>query len=104
MACENGSFKLLTGLLIGAAAGAVAGILLAPRSGKDTRQKLMDEADKLKNEWEKYSSDFSERACQIKNDLESRLREITGKLHGTAEEAKSEASNAKGDLKKNLGA
>ena len=38
MAKGNGSGKFVGGLLIGAAVGAVAGVLAAPRSGKETRQ------------------------------------------------------------------
>ena len=47
------SSKILTSLLIGAAAGAVAGILFAPEKGIDTRKLLgkkgLDLKDTLKN-------------------------------------------------------
>ena len=33
--------NFLAGLLVGAAAGAIVGILTAPSSGKDTRKKLL---------------------------------------------------------------
>ena len=38
----------LSGLLIGAAAGAVAGILFAPDKGTETRKKISQKADELK--------------------------------------------------------
>ena len=38
----------LSGLLIGAAAGAVAGILFAPDKGTETRKKIAQKADDLK--------------------------------------------------------
>ncbi|MEM6423612.1 MAG: YtxH domain-containing protein [Cyanobacteria bacterium P01_C01_bin.73] len=47
MAKGNGSGKFVGGLLIGAAVGAVAGVLAAPRSGKETRQLLRKSADAL---------------------------------------------------------
>ena len=37
----------LFSFVIGVAAGAALGILLAPASGKETRKKIRDEADKL---------------------------------------------------------
>ncbi len=39
--------KLLSGIIVGAAAGAVLGILFAPEKGCDTRQKLRQSADDL---------------------------------------------------------
>lgn len=41
MSRENGGFGLF-GFLLGAAAGAVAGVLLAPRSGKETRARVKE--------------------------------------------------------------
>lgn len=52
---NHGGF--ITGLLVGAALGAVAALLFAPHSGEQTRQQLKDLADQqkdnLKNEWER---------------------------------------------------
>lgn len=42
--------NLLAGLIIGAAAGAVLGILLAPDKGSETRKKLAQKKDKLSEE------------------------------------------------------
>lgn len=39
---ENKSGDALLGFLLGAAAGAAAALLLAPRSGKETRERLTD--------------------------------------------------------------
>lgn len=38
------------GTVIGAAAGLVAGLLTAPKSGKDTRTDLKDKAEKMKSD------------------------------------------------------
>ncbi|RIJ42932.1 hypothetical protein D1627_03580 [Pontibacter oryzae] len=49
--------KLAVGLLAGAAAGAIAGILLAPDKGASTRKKVSEQASKLGNQVSKgYSS------------------------------------------------
>jgi len=42
--------KFLTGLLIGAAAGAVLGILFAPAKGSETRKKLKQKGEDLEEE------------------------------------------------------
>jgi gas vesicle protein len=44
---ESKSNGLLGGLIIGAALGAIAGVLAAPRPGKDTRRILKKSADAL---------------------------------------------------------
>ncbi|WP_458649076.1 YtxH domain-containing protein [Sivoneniella epilithica] len=44
---NNRSGSFLGGLLLGAAAGTIAGILMAPRTGRETRQILKKSADAL---------------------------------------------------------
>ena len=46
----NSTVKTLLGITIGAAAGFVAGMLLAPDSGKKTRQRIADKARGMKEE------------------------------------------------------
>ena len=41
--------KLVTGLIAGAALGAVAGLLFAPKPGKQSRQIVAARADELRN-------------------------------------------------------
>lgn len=43
----NSGVKIIGGLLVGAAIGAVVGLLTAPDSGKKTRKKLDSEAKRL---------------------------------------------------------
>lgn len=42
--------KTLLSFIIGAAAGVAAGMLLAPTTGADTRKKIVDKANTLKND------------------------------------------------------
>jgi gas vesicle protein len=49
--------KFLAGLIAGAVVGAVAALLLAPKTGKDTRKLLKDQASQL---GEKASSSLGE--------------------------------------------
>lgn len=45
----NTTGKVLVGVLAGAAAGLLTGILMAPDSGKKTREKLLGKSQDLKN-------------------------------------------------------
>ncbi|MEI5993707.1 hypothetical protein A5880_001254 [Enterococcus sp. 4G2_DIV0659] len=54
--------KFSKGLLFGAVAGTIGGLLFAPRSGKDTRQKIVDELD----EWTDLKEDFTDKLEQVK--------------------------------------
>ena len=45
----NTTSKVLTGVLVGATVGIIAGILIAPDSGKHTREKLVGKTKDLKN-------------------------------------------------------
>jgi gas vesicle protein len=56
------------GLIIGAAAGAVAGVLFAPDKGTETRKKISDKTKSLKN-------DLSDKIESIRETIESKLSE-----------------------------
>ena len=50
--------KLLAGILLGAAAGAVLGILFAPDKGSETRRKIADKKNDLTNKMKDSFNDF----------------------------------------------
>lgn len=80
MASDNGGF--FSGLIVGSAIGALAGILFAPKAGKDTRETLMHDSDeilsKAKSELEKLRHDLSD----LKDKVSST---ISGKKTATKE-------------------
>jgi gas vesicle protein len=49
MASENGGSSFLAGFLVGAALGAIAALLLAPKSGRELRDSLAEEGKKLRD-------------------------------------------------------
>ena len=60
--------KGIVGFLCGVAAGAIAGILLAPESGKDTRKKLAAKAKDLRDDLnEQFSGSFGRIADKVSN-------------------------------------
>ncbi len=93
------SSKLLAGILVGAAAGAVAGILLAPESGKSTRQKLKKKGGDLgttvKNKFNELGESLHERYDNIKGDAKDKMNQAEQKFN----EGKAKANEMKGEAK-----
>lgn len=54
--------KFSKGILFGAVVGAASGLLFAPRSGKATRQKFVDELE----DWSDLKDDFNDKLDQFK--------------------------------------
>jgi len=74
--------KLLLGLIVGVAAGAAAGLLIAPSSGKETREKI------------------KEASTNFKEDLDKKLNELSSKLDKeTIDDIKNQFGNLKGKAK-----
>ncbi len=57
---KNDAFKILAGFIIGATAGLLAGLLVAPESGKGTRKKISDTADKIKHDLHDFAEETLE--------------------------------------------
>ena len=71
---------LLGSLIIGAVAGGVAALLLAPQSGDETIKQLNKKAKKLRKEIDNYASDMSDKAVKVKKDLEAKLKKTESEL------------------------
>jgi gas vesicle protein len=62
--------KVIVGFLLGAAAGAMAGILLAPSSGEETRKKIADKETDIKDELStQINTSFGRLSEQVTNSL-----------------------------------
>ncbi|MFP4091730.1 MAG: YtxH domain-containing protein [Cyclobacteriaceae bacterium] len=75
---EN-SGKIVTALLLGAAVGAIAGLLLAPESGKKTRRKISSTADDLIDELEDAWEDSAEKIKEIADNAIAELEKYSKK-------------------------
>ena len=80
MGNNGGGMKTFLSFLTGAALGAIAGLILAPQSGKETRRKIREYSDKfsedLKEEYEKASN----KAKTFTDEARGKLQEAKDKL------------------------
>ena len=60
--------------------GAVAGILLAPKSGAETREMLGDMASEMAKRTDETVKDIQKRADDIVSDVQEKSEEIMSKL------------------------
>ncbi len=81
--------KAAAGVVFGAIAGFVTGILIAPKSGKETRQDIKDVATKTKDT-------AAEKAGEVKDLAEKKARQVKGKAEEFIGEAADKANELKG--------
>lgn len=79
-----GSKKLLTAVLLGAAAGAVLGILFAPDKGSETRKKIAKKTGDLGDTVRSKFSEFGEAIAE-------KFDSIRGEANDIMEKGKSKA-------------
>ena len=65
--------KVIGGFLAGATIGAVAGLLLAPESGRKTRKKMMDESRRLTDQ---FTDSMSRTFDSVKDNYNKKLDEF----------------------------
>lgn len=69
------SGKVVLGVLAGVAVGAIAGILLAPEKGSETRKKMIgkggDYFDELKDKFESFMDSMTEKLEKAQGDAEN---------------------------------
>lgn len=71
---SKGKFAL--GAIIGAAAGIVAGVLTAPKAGKETRADLKERAMELKKEAGDKADDTKQHAMDVADDLREKAVDL----------------------------
>ena len=94
--------KLLLGLILGAATGAVAGLLLAPASGKETRENLSDKAGEIKSDLDKKFNELSKKLQDLDTESLNDFKEKFGDVKSTVKEKFDKVSQKVKDLEKEL--
>ena len=89
------SSKVITGVLIGAAAGAVLGILFAPDKGSDTRKKISKKSTDLKDS---LKTKFNDLVDGIADQIEN----AKGEAENMVEEGKEKMASTKSQIKHSL--
>lgn len=78
--------KVLLGIISGAAAGAVAGILFAPKKGTDTRRRIADRSNEYmyetKSKFNDLSDNLSHRYDTVKSKVRGKSRRLEAKMDG----------------------
>ena len=67
--------KTLMALLLGAASGAVLGILFAPESGKNTRQKIRKWKEEMEDELSSLYEEGKEKVNNLKSKAKQRVQD-----------------------------
>lgn len=97
---SKGKFAL--GALLGAAVGVAAGILTAPKSGKETRAELKVRADEAKKKADKAIADAREKGESFYEDVRDRAEgayiDAKSTASDYAERVKRAAATAKAEL------
>lgn len=86
--------KFLGGFLIGGALGAIAGILLAPQSGEETRENLEHTSKDLVKKTDKTVKEIQEKADVVVSDLQQKGDEIMGKIQSLINKQKPKPKTA----------
>jgi gas vesicle protein len=92
---KTSTAKFLFGFIAGAAAGAVAGLLLAPEKGSDTRKLVAEKAKKYKEDLEKEISgkvdDLKEFVNESVDEMKTKISKAEKKAHEVEAEVKKAA-------------
>jgi gas vesicle protein len=83
---SKGKFAL--GALFGAVVGVAAGILTAPKSGKETRADLRTKADELKGQATEKAHEVKSKATEAAEDVKTKAEELKGRTERAVEGAK----------------
>ncbi len=80
--------KFLAGFIVGGAIGAVAGILLAPKSGEETRAMLKDGAKDALKRADETVKEIQSKADDVVSDMQRKGEEIKEKLQNLINQQK----------------
>jgi len=92
---SGSGFAFVAGLAVGAAVGALAGLLFAPETGEDTRKKLGDKskelADDLYDKFDDLKDSMTDLMEDVKESTAETLETVKNSANTLLEEAKAKS-------------
>lgn len=82
--------KFLAGFIVGGAVGAIAGLLLAPQSGEETRDMLSDASKDVVKKTDKTIKEIQDKADTVVSDMQKKGDEIMEKIQTLINKQKNE--------------
>ncbi|MDY6310854.1 MAG: YtxH domain-containing protein [Cyanobacteriota bacterium] len=82
--------KFIAGFIVGGAIGAIAGILLAPKSGEETREALATSAKDMIKKADETAKQIQSKADDAVSELQKKGEEIKDKLQNLINKQKDE--------------
>lgn len=97
--------QILVGTISGVVAGAVVGLILAPQSGEETRQQILDSTKDLKHKWDKLTAKsleelddlqdvFKSEVSGLSDDVREKVLKLINKVRNSAEHVSDEVAEA----------
>ncbi|HAR49635.1 MAG TPA: hypothetical protein DCR81_05965 [Smithella sp.] len=100
---EKTKVNFFKGLFIGGALGALAGILFAPKSGKELRSDIKDKGNKILNDGKEIYADASTKTKEIFGEVKHQAKELKREAEDTGEKISEEVHEKMGQVKKVFG-
>jgi gas vesicle protein len=91
--------KFGLGILIGAVAGVVTGLLTAPKSGKETREDIKAKAGEFKGAAERKLKEAHKELDKLSNEAKSKAKDLQGKAKEEMDEYAKKADDLKERVK-----
>ena len=72
--------RFLTGFIVGSAVGGILGILLAPRSGEETREMLIDKSEEVYKTTESSVKELQSKANEVMDNIQKKGDDLLCKV------------------------
>jgi len=87
------------GTVVGAVGGFVTGILIAPKSGKETRAEIKGDVVKAKDVTVEKAEEIKDKASQVATDVAEKAKDVVGDVTGKAKHAAQDVTSKAEELK-----
>lgn len=92
---SSSGFAFITGLVVGGAIGAIAGLLFAPETGEETRKKVADKSKEWADDLHNKFDDLKDSVAEVMEDVKKGTAEVM-------EDVKKGTVEVLDDVKKNV--